>query len=249
MISGQISPHECGLNVTDAHKIAKLYKFAYISVTHFVFKITIPFTFALSIIPFVYNATRIQLLLFSLPWSVLFTISVVLNLRIFVWKTIYLVIICYQLVIKLKNINQKLKKNFTQRKLNSKLYRLINSLNLIHTEIFTYNEHWSGFLLVSCVSLICTSAFLIHAVLLGGFRNQILRLALTFGLNVSICLFITVLHMPSLVALHTKNSYRLLNNILALTSKRQLSIMIKFKVINKTVLYITFIIIIILIVY
>ena len=232
MISGIVSPKSIGL--TDKQDILKLLKFtkSFLFVSKIIFSVLPSIGFIISFYPLALNNTLPQLILYSIPWSLLLSYSATCAARINIWQMIYFTIICYYLKIKLisiiKNKNQ-LRMFGSYRMRNINIIKILKTLQSIHREIKEYNNnYWSQFLFWLCITFIPINALLIYQIIFAKI-NIIMRLLYIYAAIFIISMLYFPLNTASSLSTEANNLHKVMIGIF-LRNNKYLNFHIKLKV-------------------
>ncbi len=136
------------------------------------------FCFFASFVPLLINSSVSQIFIYSLPHSILFSLSIHYIYYINVWQVIYFYIICRYIKIKLNELKQIIiLLNESRLKTNSSyIMTIITSFTAVFKEINEYNtSYWSKYLLAFWL---IQGAITLNAFYLGVFA----RLSSTYSL-------------------------------------------------------------------
>jgi len=227
MISGLISPKSIGLtNEAEVYRIMKVSKISFI-LCELYSSIAMPLLgFTICIVLYALNVSLEKFIILGIPHSFLVCMSSIYLYRFILWQFIYFYIICYYLKSKLKVINEKLKQK--DRVLN--LYKTINFLNSIYSEIDEYNNnYWSKFLFwvwmlfgIMINTLLFTSIF--------GVMPLFVRTLFAIAAIFFVFILTFIISTASSVNLEASRSYELLNSQTLYSNIRFLSINQRIKV-------------------
>ena len=216
MMSGLVSPKSIGLtNEKQIYKLINLTKKLFFICELFV-KIPVPLLmFITSNIIFIINFSVMDIIIFGIPNSLLWSLCVYYIFSINVWQVIYFYIICSYIKIKIKELNEKIlimtKKKILLRKT---FLQIIHSLNSLYSEINEYNtKFWSKYLL----SIWLIMGSLINSVIFMIFFSQInkfFKIPLIYGLFILIITFLLIINTSSSVNYEANKSYKLLNSLM-----------------------------------
>jgi hypothetical protein len=230
MISGLVSPKSIGLmNREDINHLLKKTKLMF-GISRI---LTIGFTFIAFCLPVILMIISPSFTIYFIEifWSLLFIVygyfCAIINLS----QTTYFYIICLYLKLKLRNVNNSIRKGFEKKykMTNHKMKNILISLDSIISEINTYNNDlWSKYLMIVLISVILALDF---ALLEAIFGKMILffKILLFYGSCVLFLLLITLINIASSVTFEANKSYNLLNKLL-ITNKKEVSIRMKIKV-------------------
>jgi hypothetical protein len=230
MISGLVSPKSIGLmNREDINHLLKKNRLMF----GFSRILTIGFTFVafcLSIILMIISPS-FTIYFIEIFWSLLFIVfgyfCAIINLS----QTTYFYIICLYLKLKLRNVNNSIRKSFEKKykMTNHKMKNILISLDSIISEINTYNnDFWSKYLIIVLISVIIALDF---ALLEAIFGKMILffKILLFYSSCAMFLLLIILINIASSVTFEANKSYNLLNKLF-ITNKKEVSIRMKIKV-------------------
>jgi hypothetical protein len=152
MMSGLISPKSIGLtNKEEIYKLMKVSKTMF-SLGKSNSQIGLPLmAFLVSFVPFIINCSLLDIILFGIPQSILFTLCVHYSSSLLFWPVVYFYLICRYIKIKIKEQNDLIAKAIVERNVinRTKILRSIRNLDGIYTELNEYNrEFWSLYLLL-----------------------------------------------------------------------------------------------------
>jgi uncharacterized membrane protein YuzA (DUF378 family) len=230
-----ITPHT--LDLKNKHEIYKL-----LMISRFLFKfcdfnlkILIPLScFMASFIPLALHSTLIELLFFTIPWSILFSMGTTFANSILIWQLTYFYLLCYYLNIKLRSINKQILLTLNSSTIRNNITQILIDLNWVHAEINDYNSnYWSKLLLQLCcldTSIICLFVFNV----LFGQMSIAIRTMFIYASLICLVILLVFLNSASYVAYEANKSYKLLNYLLLRYMKLKIiSIPSQIKVYNK----------------
>jgi hypothetical protein len=187
------------------------------------------FSFLVSFIPLSIGQELHDIILFSIPWSLLFGLSCHYCSCFHMFQVTYFHIICSYLKIKLTNINHKINSLtiIKKRKTHSHL-DLLKSLKSIILEFNSINQiYWSKFIAIFFANYLCMICIVLYVTIYGQLGFVLSIIALYTSL-----IFITLLSLLTTTASANVRvfyqTYRLLNNFLL--SNRVMRITRKLKV-------------------
>jgi hypothetical protein len=225
MMSGLISPKSIGLtNKEEIYKLIKESKFLF-SFCEWNTHIIVPLMgFLLSLLPFIINCSLLDIILFGIPHSILYTIAVHYTTSIMIWSVVYFYLICRYIKIKIKEQNDFIAKAIIERKVinSQKILRLIRNLNEVYTEVNEYDyDFWSLYLL--SIWLIF-GALLIFLSYFYFFTKMtiILKLIIGYGFVFLTLTFLFIISTASSVNYEANKIYKLLNQIMVYNSLRRI---------------------------
>jgi len=231
MISGLISPKSIGLtNRAEVYRIIKVSKISFL-VCEWYSNFVMPLlSFIVYIVSFGQNISFEKFIILGIPHSFLLCITTIYIYRFILWQLIYFYIICYYLKSKLRVINERLKQN--DRVIN--LYKIINSLNSIYSEINDYNNnYWSKFLFWVWTFLTLLINTLLYASLFGRMALA-LRIFFIVAVTFFVFGFIFIINTVSSINFEANKSYKLLNTSFVCLSGKTLS---KYRMIKVNILF------------
>jgi hypothetical protein len=164
-------------------------------------------------------------------WTLLFTAFVYYCIHFNLSQLIYFYIICLYLKLKLRNVNNCIRKSCdTKFKINNhKMKNILKLLNSINSEVNTYNnEFWSKYLMIFLVLIIIALDLLLFETIFGKF-SLILNIILFYGSSIMFLLLIIFINTASSVSFEANKSYKLLNKLF-ITKNKQISIPMRIKV-------------------
>jgi hypothetical protein len=215
MMSGLVSPKSIGLtNEKQIYKLINLTKKLFFIFELFV-EISLPImAFITSNIIYIINFSVMEIIIFGIPNSLLWSLCVYYVFTINVWQVIYFYIICRYIKIKIKELNEKVLKMTKKKILLKKTFlQIIYSFNSIYAEINEYNtKFWSKYLL----SIWLIMGSLINCVIFMIFFTQInkfFKFGLIYALILLIITFLIIINTSSSVNYEANKSYKILNSI------------------------------------
>ena len=222
MMSGLVSPKSIGL--TNKQQIYKLVKqtntlFVLNQINN---ELIIPMiTFFISFVPLIMNCTIYEIIIYSIPHSIIFSMTCYYSFYINVWQVIYFYIVCRYIKIKLSEINEILSNNIRKHKRTNRIYlsKILFQLNLIYSEINEYNtSFWSKYLL--SIWLILGSVINLTLYFLLFFKfNLIMKTLFAYVLSLIIMKFVFIMNTASSVNYEANKSYKLLNSIMVFNNR------------------------------
>jgi hypothetical protein len=234
MMSGLISPKSIGLtNKVEINKLIKESKILF-SICEWNNKIITPMIFTLNLLPFILNYSLLDLMIFGIPHTFLYTLSVHYNCSIIFWPLVYFYLICRYIKIKIKEQNDLIAKAIVERKVinSQKILRLIRNLNAIYSEINEYNrEFWSKYLLliwfIFGFLIIFCSYFLFFAKLI-----LILKLIIGYGFAFITLTFLFIISTASSVNYEANKIYKHLNQVIVYYGLRRIRVQTRNDLLN-----------------
>jgi hypothetical protein len=103
----------------------------------------------LNLLPFILNYSLLDLMIFGIPHTFLYTLSYHYNCSIIFWPLVYFYLICRYIKIKIEEQNDLIAKAIVERKviITQKMLRSNRNLNAIYSEIIENNhDFWSLYL-------------------------------------------------------------------------------------------------------
>jgi hypothetical protein len=100
----------------------------------------------LNLLPFILNYSLLDLMIFGIPHTFLYTLSLHYNCSIIFWPLVYFYLICRYIKIKIEEQNDLIAKAIVERKviITQKMLRSNRNLNAIYSEINENNhDFWS----------------------------------------------------------------------------------------------------------
>ncbi len=232
MMSGLISPKSIGLtNKEEIYKFIRESKFLFSSCKLNTDSALPLMAFSLNLFPFIINCSLLDIILFGIPHSILYTLSVHYTCSIIFWPLVYFYLICRYIKIKIKEQNDFIAKAIVEQKVINirKILRSIRNLNAIYLELNEYNQNfWSKYLLsiwliFGVIINFCFSFFFFAKLTL------ILKFIVYYGLVFLISTFLFIISTASSVNYEANKIYKPLNKIMVYNSLRR----IRFKTRNQ----------------
>jgi hypothetical protein len=231
MLSGLVSPKSIGLtNGKDINQLLKKSKLMFKVSKLLTFGQTLT-GFCISFIPLIINSS-FPLLLIEIFWAQLFTTSAYFSININFSQMTYLYIICLYLKLKLRNVNNSIRKSFEKKykMTNYRMKNILNSLNSIISEINTYNNDlWSKYLMIILMSVLIILDLVLFEAIFGK-MSLFFKIILFCGSCLIFILLMILINTASSVSFEANKSYKLLNKLFIINNKKQISIAIKVKV-------------------
>jgi hypothetical protein len=229
MISGSITPKSIGLsNTKNIYNLINRLKILLFFCKFQSFTI-IPASFAISVSSIVLNCSLNEILLYGIPWSLIYSIGINYCASFIAYQMTYFHINCYYFNIKLSQINNE-KLNLTINPKNKNVKLIIQTLDKIYTEIREYNEnYWSKFLFWILILFNMTINICLALGLFGNI-NLILKISLLYACFCGTILVIILLSTASSVSSEANKSYKLLNKLYIDCCNRKTSNSIRLKV-------------------
>jgi len=217
MMSGLIPPQSIGL--TDKDKIYKMIKLS--KLLFFVCRLNneriIPvISFTVNFLPFLINCSVLDIILFGIPHSLIFSCCCHFIFNINIWNVVYFYLVCHYVKIKLREVNDKLSNKIknNMRVTSYHFIQIIRDLSSIYSEINDYNNNfWSKYLLSIWLifgSVINTTLYLT----IFGNMNIICRIVFIYSITVFVLTFMFIMNTGSSVTLEANRSYKLLNSLM-----------------------------------
>jgi hypothetical protein len=231
MISGLVSPKSIGLsNREDINQLLKRSKFMFKVSKLLTFGPT--FTgFCISFIPLFMNSSFHFFLIFIF-WALLFATYSYLSININFSQMTYFYIICLYLKLKLRNVNNSIRKSFEKKykMTNNRMKNILNSLDSIISEINTYNNDlWAKYLMIVLVSVILVLDLSLFESIFEK-MSLFFKIIMLYFSGIIFVLLIILMNTASSVSFEANKSYKLLNKLFITNNKKQISIRIKIKV-------------------
>ena len=178
-------------------------------------------TFFISFVPLIMNCTIYEIIIYSIPHSIIFSMACYYSFYINVWQVIYFYIVCRYIKIKLSEINEILSNNIRKHKRTNRIYlsKILFQLNLIYSEINEYNtSFWSKYLLSIWLILGSVINLILYFVLFFKF-NLIMKSLFAYILLLIIMKFVFIMNTASSVNYEANKSYKLLNSIMVFNNR------------------------------
>ena len=231
LLSGRCSPLSVGLdNEQDIIKMAKIFKFGIKMMKSISINIMIISTL-ISFLPLVFSLKWYELILFGLPWSLIYSIALYFGLKIFTYQILYFSITCFYFKVKLKQINNAFreKTKFKSRRF-SEILNLIKKLNAIYNEIDEFNSNYWSKISLSYIRSLGLVFNLMIFVSIYGSLNIFLQIVFTyFGISFFLQ-FMFYLKINALVSSEAFKAYRTVNNLYLEYNEFNIPILLNFKV-------------------
>jgi hypothetical protein len=164
-------------------------------------------------------------------WSLLFIVYGYFCANINLSQMTYFYIICLYLKLKLRNVNNNIRKFFEKnyKMTNRRMKNILISLDSIISEINTYNNDlWSKHLMIVLISVILALDFALFEVIFGK-MSLFFKMLLFYGSCILFLLLIILINIASSVSFEANKSYNLLNKLF-ITNNKQVSIRMRIKV-------------------
>jgi hypothetical protein len=230
MICGLVSPKSIGLINTD-HINQLLKKFnLMLEISKLIITGSGFIGFCISGIPLIINSSFL-LLFVAIFWSLLFAAFAYFTTNITFSQVNYFYTICLYLKLKLRNINNRITKNFDNKYKMTyyKMNNILKSLDSIISEINAYNnDFWSKYLMIFLISVIITLDLILFESIFGK-MSLFFKIILIYGSSNFSLLLIILINSASSVSFEANKSYKLLNKLF-ITKNKQLSIRVRIKV-------------------
>jgi hypothetical protein len=230
MICGLVSPKSIGLmDREDINQLLKTFKLLSYSLKLVIFGTNFS-SFCLSGIPLIVNSSY-HLFLIEVFWVLLFVFFVYFCFNINLSQMTYFYIICLYLKLKLRNVNNSIRKCFEKKfkMTNRRMKNILKTLDSIISEINTYNnDFWSKYLMFVLITVILV-VDLAFFVSIFGKLNIFLKVLLIYGSSVVFLFLVILINTASSVSFEANKSYKLLNKLF-ITNKNQVSIRMRIKV-------------------
>ena len=185
----------------------------------------------LNFFPLIASYKLYELILFGIPWTIVFSTGLYFACKIYFYQILYFFITCLYLKLKLKQLNEEIKSKtkFKSRRF-GQILDLLKKLNAIYEEIDSYNRiYWSKITLIT-IGTITFSSDLWIFVSIYAELNPVLRVLFSFFASAAILLFILYLKINSMVFNESFKAYTLINNLYLEYNAWSLPISLNFKV-------------------
>ena len=167
-----------------------------------------------SISPMITNCPLIILILYVMPFTLFISFAVCNTYNILIYQCVYFYLICYYLKIKLKTINESIRKLIKNKcSLNNNLlYNIMRSTNSIYSEIDDCNNnYWSLYLFCFWISI---TAIINIALFIGIFsRIFLMRILFSFSAMAFTSGLVIIIRSASFVSLESNKSYKLMYSL------------------------------------
>jgi hypothetical protein len=225
MMCGLVSPKSIGLtNGEEIYKLIKESKLLF-SLCRCNNQITGPiFAFLTSLLPFVFNCSALDTIIFGIPHSLLYAMGIHFAATINVWQLFYFRLICGYIKIKFKVSNDFVSQLISRRKLIKwqQVLRIIRNLDAKYSELDECNQEiWSKYFLT--IWLIVGTLLNFHLYPLF-FTDMTVTQKVISGYSVTIVFlgFLYLITNASSVNYEANKIYKLLNHIMVYNSSSRL---------------------------
>ena len=232
MFSGQCCPSDIGLtNEDDIIKMARAFKagFAVLYYVNITFAVT---ALIIAIVPLIPHYQWHELLLFGLPWTVVFATYLLLTINMVCWVNLYFYIICQYERARLKQTNLDIKNKLETKIRNYRsIMDLIRGLDSIYREIQEFNDSfWSKYTFI----LVSLQGFVINLFLyesLYGAMQWFIRIIFFYIALTSASFSLSYLATNSKIAKKAFQGYKSINALYIEYDKWSLPTLTRLKVI------------------
>jgi hypothetical protein len=225
MMSGLVSPKSIGL--TNGEEIYKLIKqsklwFSFCRCNN---QIIGPiFALSSSLLPFVFNCSALDTIIFGIPHSLLCAMGIHFVCNINIWQILYFRLICRYIYIKFKESNDFVSQLIFRRKLIKwqQILRIIRNLDAKYSELDECNQEiWSKYLLFMWLIVGTFINFLLYPL---SFSKMTVSQKFISGYRVTIVFlgFLYIITNASSVNYEANKMYKLLNHIMVYNSLSRL---------------------------
>ncbi len=218
MIAGLVTPQS--ISLTDekkTHEFVKLTRNLFLACDYFT-KLIMPLAgFNLSFWLFAFNYQIKDLILYGIPYTLLFILCSYFNYSSIGWQLVYFHLNCYYLKTKIRSINEELKSKINKKsKYHSwEVKYYVKSLDQIYRELNDYNtNYWSKFLFLNWVLLATVINTVLYLTIFAKL-NLIARIVFIYSSIFFIFIIILVINNASSVTYEANKSYNLFNSYYA----------------------------------
>jgi hypothetical protein len=230
IICGLVSPKSTGLiNREHIYQLLMRSKLMFKISSFLILSLSIVAS-CLSFFPLILNSS-LPLILVEVFWSLLFAAWAYFVININFSQMTYFYITCFYLKLKLRNVNNSIKKSFNKkyRMTDNKMKNILKSLNSITREISAYNNDlWSKYLMIVLIFVLILLDFVLFESIFGK-MNLFFKIIYFYGSCSAFSLLMVHINTASSVSFEAKNSYKLLNKLF-ITFNKQVSIRMRIKV-------------------
>jgi hypothetical protein len=225
MMSGLISPNSIGL--TNGEEIYKLIKQSklWFSLCTYNNRILIPiFALSTSLLPFVLNCSALDIIIFGISHSLLYSMGIHFVCTINVWQIFYFRLICRYINIKFKESNDFVYQLIFRRKLIKweQVLRIIQNLDAKYSELDKCNrEIWSKYLLLFWLMAGIIMNFHLYNFFFAK-MTVTQRLVAGYRAAFPFTCFLFIITNVSSVNYEANKMYKLLNHIMVYNSSSRL---------------------------
>jgi hypothetical protein len=230
LMSGLVSPQSIG--ITDRKYILIIQNRAKLlfKITTFVTEYSMPLMAITLNLALYLNCTIYELLIFAIPWAIIFARSCYTVAGCLFWQLVYFYLICLYLKYKLRILNNNI--NMLNNKLlnNEIIKNKINLLNQIYLEIINYdNNYWSKFAFCYYVLFSFINSSILYCII---FVKALFIVKLFFYYNILLFIICLICFMEpsSLLSREANKSYNLLMRLQLNNYKKNLSLIMIMKV-------------------
>jgi len=233
MMSGLVPPRAIGL--TNPEKIMKMMRNSrmYFTLCEYCIKITIRlFALVAILLPFVLYKTIPSIVFLGLPYGILFGLGCYHSFSIYLWQLVYFHTICYYIKIKLRQVRIEVcRKIYKKKAINDfTVMETIQTLNSVYKEITSYNKnYWYKYLFwiwLLSASMINMGLYLVFFGIISYFAKSIIL----YGTLLIGLMLIFIINIASEVSLEANKFCMLLNTLMTLDRKRNITATVKIKV-------------------
>ena len=186
---------------------------------------------SMSFIPMIFVYKWYELILFGIPWSLLFSLSIYYTVIHYLFNNLYFLFICVYFKSKLKQLNRRIdyRIKIKSRKF-VEIHKLIQQLDFVYSEISAYNDmYWSKFnlMFISLISLV------INLFLYQSFYGEMfwyLRIIFLYFSGFMIVLMMSYLKMNSMIFNEANKAYKTMTTLYLEYNTWSLSLSLRLKV-------------------
>ena len=231
MIAGLCSPKSIGLShESEIVRMVRIMRIA--ELMSLMNKVSIIFVAScMHLVPLIFVYRWYELVLFGLPWSILYAMCIFYITTHYLWLCLYLLFLCLYIKMKLKTMNLLLLEKLVMksRKFNE-IQTLINNLDAIYSEISAYNDSYFCKLNFLIIGLECAITNLLLFQTLFGQMFWFLRV-IFFYFSLMVAIFLLFCSKTNAIIFNEANrAYKTFNKLYLEYDKWSLSLSLRLKV-------------------
>ena len=214
-LAGKCSPIACGLHKPQF--ILRLARKTYwaIRLTEINTKVVCFVSFVLSFVPALINFGPMEIILFGLPWSIVFAVSSYYTFSSYFWNLVYFYILCHHIKYQIRETNlatislhhhKGLLKAFRFKQLEQQYVAISNEVNQFN------NSYWCKYLFIVIVLLSTFNNTVLYTALFVK-MNIVVKVSVFYATAISSGAIFFVLNTASVVYHQSSRTQRILYNL------------------------------------
>jgi hypothetical protein len=216
MMSGLVSPKSIGLTKEEEiYGIISITKISYFVCKIITEKIIPISAMALIMIPYLMNCTIMEIIVYGIPHTILFSLMCYYVYSINIRQMVYFIIICHYIKVKIRELIKNILLINKVKRYYKQYERIHRSLNSVYSEINEYNSNfWSKYMLTIWFVFGTDVDAVLYCALFSEV-NIVCEMLFKFGFILLFTNFIFIINTASSVHLEAKKSFKLLNKLMA----------------------------------